>query len=82
MAQLDANLPFEVAIEKAKYEIANAINMIGRNYSIPSSILNVIVEQIANESKTNALEMIIAGYDISVPKGPTEGDEKPDPSEG
>ena len=66
--KLNENLPFEVAIEKAKYEIANAINVIGRNYSIPSSILNTIVSQIAIESKLNAMEMIIANYDLSVPE--------------
>ena len=51
--ELNENLPFEVAIEKAKYEMANAINIIGRNYNIPSSILNTIVSQIAIESKLN-----------------------------
>jgi hypothetical protein len=74
---LDQNLPFEVAIEKARYEIANAINTIGRNYGVPSSILNTIVEQIAKESKLNALELIVANYDISVPKSNDVPEEQP-----
>ena len=67
-AELNENLPFEVAIEKARHDITNAINIIGRQYSIPSSILSSIVSQIATESKLNAFETIIANYDIVVPE--------------
>lgn len=73
--QLNENLPIEVAITKARYEIAEAINIIGRNYSIPAFMLNSIVSQIAEESKTNALELIVANYDIDVPQTP---DNQPD----
>lgn len=73
--QLNENLPIEVAITKARYEIAEAINIIGRNYSIPAFMLNNIVSQIAEESKTNALELIVANYDIDVPQTP---DNQPD----
>lgn len=67
-AELNENLPFEVAIEKARHDITNAINIIGRQYSIPSSILSNIVSQIAVESKLNAFTAIISNYDISVPE--------------
>lgn len=69
--KIDENLPFEILMEKARHEMAMAINTIGRNYNIPSAILSSMVTQIATESKLNALETIVANYDISIPEALT-----------
>lgn len=61
------NLPIEVGIEKAKRDIVNAINQIGRSYSLPSSILFMVVEEVVNSSKNSTYATIIANYDISIP---------------
>lgn len=69
------NLPIEIGIEKAKRDIVTAINQIGREYSLPSSILFMVVEEVLNSSKNSTYTTIIANYDISIPKSPTESDQ-------
>lgn len=59
------SLPFEVGIEKAKHDIIVAINIIGQKYSIPSSILSMILQSIVDESKINTYSTIISNYDIT-----------------
>ena len=63
----DTSLPFEIGIEKAKSDLTKAINSIGKEYSIPSSIMTMILESILNESKLNTYSTIISYYDISHP---------------
>ena len=63
----DTSLPFEVGIEKAKSDLTKAINSIGKEYSIPSSLMTMILESILNESKMNTYSTIISYYDISHP---------------
>lgn len=60
-------LPIEVGIERAKREIVAIINQIGIKYSIPSSILFMIVEDILNSSKISTYTTIIANYNLSQP---------------
>ena len=66
-------LPFEIGIEKAKNDIINMINVIGQKYSIPSSILSMILQNIVDESKANVYSTIISNYDISLPKDKKNG---------
>ena len=63
----DNGLPIEVGIERAKREIVAVINQIGIKYSIPSSILFMIVEDILNSSKISTYSTIIANYNLSQP---------------
>lgn len=78
MATNYSALPFEIGFEKARHDIANAINIIGRQYNIPSSILTNMIFQIAIESKMNALETIVANFDILNPNDNNIPDEHPD----
>lgn len=67
---MDTNkLPIEVGLEKAKFEILQAINQVGRSYDLPSSFVMMIVEQLLIESKLNTYQTIITHYDIDIPKG-------------
>ena len=63
----NGNLPIEVGLEKARFEIVQAIGQIGDRYSIPSSLLLILLENIVNESKLATFTNILAGYDISNP---------------
>ena len=64
--------PIEIGLQKAKDEILQSINMIGKKYSIPSSIILLIVEQIVQDTKINTYESIIGRYDVSMPGGVSE----------
>lgn len=61
-------LPIEIGIEKAKKDILRAINQIGNSYDLPSSIVLMIVEQIAHDTRLNTYETIITTCDISIPE--------------
>lgn len=74
-------LPFEVGVEKAKHDIVNAVNYIGQKYGIPSSILAMILSNLANENKLNAMETIIANYGIVPPETVTSPDSQPEETE-
>ena len=63
----NGNLPIEVGLEKARFEIVQAIGQIGDRYSIPSSLLLILLENIANESKLATFTNILASYNISNP---------------
>lgn len=65
---MEPDVPFEVGYEKAKAEIIAAIGQIGSKYSIPTSLLNLIVAQICLEAKLNTYETILSAYDIEVPE--------------
>lgn len=65
---MDENLPFEIGFEKAKNEITVLVNRVSQKYSIPSSLIAIILADIAKEAKLNTYETIIANYDISLPK--------------
>ena len=60
-------LPIEVDVEKAKVDIVSAVSDIGRKYSLPSSLMLIILENIVSESKLNALRNVVVQYDISNP---------------
>lgn len=72
---MDNTLPFEIRIEKAKYEILHTVNQIGNSYDIPSPILIMLLEQIVEESKLNTYIAITTNYNISIPEGAVQ--EKP-----
>ncbi len=65
---VDNNLPFEVGFEKAKAEILAAVSQIGQRYRMPTSILNIILSNLALEAKINTYETILGAYDISTPE--------------
>lgn len=77
MANTDG-LPFEIGIEKAKSDIVNAIGEIGKRYSIPSSIMTMILQSVVEDSKLNTYSSILAYYDISNPN--TSTNQEPDDS--
>jgi hypothetical protein len=66
--KMPEELPIEVGIERAKREIVAAINQIGSNYGLPSSILMLVVEDVINNSKIGTYTTIISNYDISAKK--------------
>ena len=64
---MDENLPIEIAFEKVRNELLYNANTIARKYQLPSSLLAVILSEVAKDLKLSAYESIIANYDISVP---------------
>ena len=58
-------LPFEIAIEKAKAELSKSVFEISKIYSIPSSIMTLIHQEVLNEIKLNTYGTILAYYDDS-----------------
>ena len=77
---MEPDVPFEVGYEKAKAEIIAAIGQIGSKYSIPTSLLNLIVAQICLEAKLNTYETILSAYDIEVPEELKQLANKPAPT--
>lgn len=73
----DNGLPIEVGFERAKRELLQAINQIGKRYNLPSSLMTLIVQQLITESKLNTFEVIVANYDITLPKGAEDTPDQP-----
>lgn len=65
---MEEGIPFEVGYEKAKTEILEAIGRIGQKYSIPTSLLNIMLHELSVEAKLNTYELVISTFDISVPQ--------------
>ena len=63
----DLSLPFEIGIEKAKSDLSKAIVDIGKKYTIPSSIMTMILQEVISDSKLNTYGTILAYYDITNP---------------
>lgn len=63
----DTSLPFEIGIEKAKSDLSKAIIDIGKKYTIPSSIMTLILQEVISDSKLNTYGTILAYYDIANP---------------
>jgi len=61
-------LPIEVGFEKAKSDIVAAISRIGNEYSLPTSLMLVLLENVVLESKLNTFGTIVSHYDISQPE--------------
>ena len=75
---MDDGIPFEVGYEKAKNEILKAISSIGQKYSIPTSILTIMLHDISNEAKLNTYELILGTFDISAPQSLKDLSDTPD----
>lgn len=75
---MDNGVPFEVGYEKAKAEILAAIASINRKYRIPTSLLNIMLNELSLSAKVDMYEAILGTYDISTPEAIKKPDDKPD----
>lgn len=75
---MEKEVPFEIAYEKAKAETIDAIANIAQKYSMPTWMLNIMVNSIALEARVDSYESMISVLDVSMPedlkKDPTTPD--------
>ena len=71
---MNEQLSLEIIMNKVRIDIVKAIDEIGRRYSVSSSLLITIVEQIVKDSKIAAYESILNSIDIDkiMPQVPKE----------
>lgn len=81
------DIPFEVCYEQAKLEIRNFVGEVGLKYKIPVPLLNIILSDLAKDSRISTLEAIAMssysfnGSKSASPKQPKDADtaaEKPE----
>ena len=65
---MEKEVPLEIAYEKAKAETIDAIANIAQKYSMPTWLLNIMVNSIALEARVNSYESMISVLDISMPE--------------
>jgi hypothetical protein len=74
------DIPFEVCYEQAKLEIRNLVGKVGLKYKIPVPLLNIILSDLAKDSRISTLEAIAMssysfdGSHSASPKQPENAD--------
>ena len=64
---MDQQIPFEVVMDRARRDIVQFIEQIGNQYSIPSGILVIMLEQIVKDSKIAAYENMFSSMNVQNP---------------
>ena len=64
---MDQQIPFEVVMDKARRDIVQFIEQVGNQYSIPSGILVIMLEQIVKDSKIAAYENMFSSMNVQNP---------------
>lgn len=64
------NQPFEASYEGAKQSIINYMGEISRLYDIPIPLLNILIYEIALESRNASFSAIVGNCDIAYPEQP------------
>ena len=62
------NVPFEASYEAAKQSIISYIGEVSRVFDIPIPILNVLIYEIALESRNATFSTIISNCDVKYPE--------------
>lgn len=66
----DDKLPVEIAVDKARADILSMLNTIAQKYSLPSSMITLILESLLNSIKITTYENILATYKLVNPNQP------------
>jgi len=77
MANNESGYPIEVCIEKVKNELVSVSNAIANKYSLPSSLMAMILEQVVSDIKINTFSTIIAHIPIETDSDTKPADTKP-----
>lgn len=64
---MDQQVPFEVIMDRARRDIVQFIEQVGNQYSIPSAILVIMLEQIVKDSKIAAYENMFNSMNVQNP---------------
>lgn len=64
---MDQQVPFEVIMDRARKDIVHFIEQVGNQYSIPSGILIIMLEQIVKDSKIAAYENMFSSMNVQNP---------------
>ena len=62
---MDQQIPFEVVMDRARRDIVQFIEHVGNQYSIPSGILVIMLEQIVKDSKIAAYESAFGSLNLN-----------------
>lgn len=65
------NQPFEASYEAAKQNIIGYMGEVARAYDIPIPLLNILIYEIALESRNASFSAIVGGCDVIYPEQPT-----------
>lgn len=68
------NQPFEASYEGAKQSIISFLGEVSRAYDIPIPLLNILIYEIALETRNASFSAIVGGCDISYPEQQSNGD--------
>ena len=67
---MDQQIPFEVVMDRARRDIVQFIEQVGNQYSIPSGILVIMLEQIVKDSKIAAYESVFGSLNLNQQPAP------------
>ena len=62
------NAPFEANYESAKQSIIGFLSEVSRAYDLPAPIINILIYEIALESRNNTFSAIIGNCEVSYPE--------------
>lgn len=65
------NQPFEASYEAAKQNIISYMGEVARAYDIPIPLLNILIYEIALESRNASFSAIVGGCDVTYPEQST-----------
>lgn len=68
------NQPFEASYEAAKQSIISYLGEVSRAFELPIPLLNILIYEIALESRNATFASIVGGCDIKYPEANVPGD--------
>lgn len=74
MINSNENQPFEASYEAAKQSIIGFMGEVAKAYELPIPLLNILIYEIALESRNASFSAVIGNCDVSYPENVSQGD--------